>query len=58
MIIINLDLTNNKNRIESIAKLDYDLVNLALRVMRGVEATARRLRHKPADERAPLHWVE
>ena len=29
-----------------------------LRVMRGVEETARRLSHKPADERAPLHWVE
>lgn len=29
-----------------------------LRVMRGVEATAKKMRAIPADERAPLHWIE
>ena len=29
-----------------------------LRVLRGVEATAKRLRPQPSDERPPLHWVE
>ena len=29
-----------------------------LRVMRGVEQTARSMRKVPADERPPLHWVE
>ena len=29
-----------------------------LRVLRGVEETAKRLRSKPADERPPLHWIE
>lgn len=59
------DVSKYPDLIETLLKRGYTVDEVkgiigenTLRVFKGVEATAKKLRNRSSDERAPLHWIE